>query len=75
MEQILCGLRCRSGLGKKSLISIVDETLGFWQRESKLLEADDARRLRSARRDENEFSDVTLGLLFGLCKSSFSIGV
>jgi hypothetical protein len=58
-EQAFLGLRCLSGLGSKSLISTVDETLGFWQRESKLfLDAFEARRLLSALRDEKEFSDI-----------------
>lgn len=82
IEQAFLGLRCLSGLGSKSLISTVDETLGFWQRESKLKvrEADEARRLLSARRDENELSDIVEFLLWlstctlGLCGSSFSIG-
>lgn len=81
IEQTLRGLCCFSGLGNKSLISTVDDTLGFWHRESKLLEADDALRLRSARREEKEFSDIVELLLLwlitalGLCGvSSFSIG-
>lgn len=58
IEQALRGLRCFSGLGNKSLISTVEDTLGFWHRESKLREADEARRLLSALREENEFSDI-----------------
>lgn len=80
MEWALRGLRwCLSGLGRKSLISAVEDTLGFWQRESKLLEAEEARLLRSARREEKEFSEVALGRRWidpalGLLSSSFSIG-